>query len=68
MVVPVYSGCFDCCGRIDLDSMKTLSTYAHGTLLMVIGVLVLSPDSGVLRLIGGDPYVISFGEALAFVL
>lgn len=40
--------------------MKRLSTYAYGTLLMITGVLVLSPDSGLLRLIGGDPYVISF--------
>ena len=44
--------------------MKTLSTYAYGTLLMIIGVLVLSPDSGVLRLIDGDPYVISFWRGL----
>ena len=44
--------------------MKTLSTYTRGTLLMVIGVLVLSPDSGVLRLISGDPYVISFWRGL----
>ena len=64
MVVSVYSSCFDCCGRIDLDSMKTLSTYAYGTLLMIIGVLVLSPDSGVLRLIDGDPFVISFWRGL----
>ena len=40
--------------------MKTLSPYAYGTVLMIIGVLVLSPDSGVLRLIDGDPYIISF--------
>ena len=44
----------------DTDPMKRLSTYAYGTLLMITGVLVLSPDSGLLRLIGGDPYVISF--------
>ena len=31
---------------------------------MIIGVLVLSPDSGVLRLIDGDPYVISFWRGL----
>lgn len=34
--------------------------YTFGTLLMIVGVLVLSPDSGLLRLIDGDPYVISF--------
>lgn len=44
--------------------MKTLSPYAYGTLLMIIGVLVLSPDSGVLRLIDGDPYVISFWRGI----
>lgn len=37
-----------------------MTPYALGTLLMIGGVLILSPDSGLLRLIDGDPYVISF--------
>ena len=37
-----------------------MSAYTYGTVLMIIGVLILSPDSGVLRLIDGDPYVITF--------
>ena len=48
--------------------MKTLSPYAYGTVLMVIGVLVLSPDSGVLRLIDGDPYIISFWRGIGVCL
>lgn len=35
---------------------------------MVIGVLVLSPDSGVLRLIDGDPYIISFWRGIGVCL
>ncbi len=37
-----------------------MTPYVFGTLLMIAGVLILSPDSGLLRLIDGDPYVISF--------
>ena len=37
-----------------------MSAYTYGTVLMIVGVLILSPDSGVLRLIDGDPYVIAF--------
>jgi len=48
--------------------MKRLSTYAYGTLLMIIGVLVLSPDSGLLRLIDGDPHVISFWRGVGICL
>ena len=48
--------------------MKRLSTYAYGTLLMIIGVLVLSPDSGLLRLIDGDPYVVSFWRGIGICL
>ncbi len=48
--------------------MKRLSTYAYGTLLMIAGVLVLSPDSGLLRLIDGDPYVISFWRGMGICL
>jgi len=48
--------------------MIRLSTYAYGTLLMIIGVLVLSPDSGLLRLIDGDPYVISFWRGVGICL
>ena len=35
---------------------------------MIIGVLVLSPDSGVLRLIDGDPYIISFWRGIGVCL
>ena len=35
---------------------------------MIIGVLVLSPDSGVLRLIDGDPYIISFWRGVGVCL
>lgn len=48
--------------------MRTLSPYAYGTVLMIIGVLVLSPDSGVLRLIDGDPYIISFWRGIGVCL
>lgn len=42
--------------------------YTFGTLLMIAGVLVLSPDSGLLRLIDGDPYVISFWRGVGIGL
>ena len=48
--------------------MKQLSNYAYGTALMILGVLVLSPDSGLLRLIDGDPYVVSFWRGLGICL
>ena len=48
--------------------MKRLSNYAYGTALMILGVLVLSPDSGLLRLIDGDPYVVSFWRGLGICL
>ena len=35
---------------------------------MIIGVLVLSPDSGLLRLIDGDPYVVSFWRGVGICL
>tara|TARA_B100001093_G_scaffold513856_1_gene586636 strand:+ start:1662 stop:2549 length:888 start_codon:yes stop_codon:yes gene_type:complete len=44
--------------------MKQLSNYTYGTTLMILGVLVLSPDSGLLRLIDGDPYVVSFWRGI----
>ncbi|MDB9863081.1 DMT family transporter [Litorivicinus sp.] len=47
---------------------RSMSPYAFGTLLMIIGVLVLSPDSGVLRLIDGDPYVISLWRGFGICL
>ena len=48
--------------------MKQLSNYAYGTVLMILGVLVLSPDSGLLRLIDGDPYVVSFWRGIGICL
>ena len=48
--------------------MKQLSNYAFGTVLMILGVLVLSPDSGLLRLIDGDPYVVSFWRGMGICL
>ena len=48
--------------------MKQLSNYAYGTALMILGVLVLSPDSGLLRLIDGDPYVVSFWRGIGICL
>ena len=48
--------------------MKQLSNYAYGTVLMILGVLVLSPDSGLLRLIDGDPYVVSFWRGMGICL
>ena len=48
--------------------MKQLSNYAYGTVLMILGVVVLSPDSGLLRLIDGDPYVVSFWRGIGICL
>lgn len=45
-----------------------MKPYTLGTLLMILGVLVLSPDSALLRLIDGDPYVISFWRGVGIGL
>ncbi|MGA1206207.1 MAG: DMT family transporter [Litorivicinaceae bacterium] len=41
-----------------------MSRYLFGTLIMVCGVLILSPDSATLRKIGGDPWVVSFWRGI----
>ena len=56
------------CRGVDSRPMKQLSNYAYGTVLMILGVLVLSPDSGLLRLIDGDPYVVSFWRGMGICL
>lgn len=48
--------------------MRALSPYVFGTCLMLAGVLILSPDSATLRVIDGDPYVISFWRGLGIGL
>mgnify|MGYP001038939435 CR=1 FL=1 len=42
--------------------------YTLGTVLMIAGVLILSPDSALLRQIDGDPYVISFWRGIGIGL
>ena len=37
-----------------------MSRYLLGTLIMVCGVLILSPDSAPLREVDGDPWNVSF--------
>lgn len=45
-----------------------LSPFATGTLMTGLGVIILSPDAALIRLIGADPFQFSFWRGLSLTL